>query len=151
MNLEQQIMERLKEAMKAKDEVALRTLRAIKSAILLEKTAEGAKDTLSSDDEIKMLTKMAKQRKDSLQVFTEQNRPDLAQKEEEELAIIETFLPKQLSEDEIEEEVKKIVAQVSASGPQDMGKVMGVASKSLAGKADGGLIAATVKKQLSNL
>lgn len=151
MNLEQQIMERLKEAMKAKDEVALRTLRAIKSAILLEKTAEGAKDTLSSDDEIKMLTKMAKQRKDSLQVFKEQNRADLAAKEEEELAIIETFLPKQLSAEEISEEVKKIIVQVGATGPQDMGKVMGNASKALAGKADGGLIAAEVKKQLSNL
>lgn len=151
MNLEQNIMNRLKEAMKAKDEVALRTLRAIKAAILVEKTAEAAKESLSPEDEIKLLTKMAKQRKDSQQIFIDQNRSDLAVKEEEELKVIEEFLPKQLSSDELTQSVKKIISQVNATGPQDMGKVMGLASKTLTGKADGSSIAAEVKKQLSSL
>jgi uncharacterized protein YqeY len=135
--------------MRAKDEAALRTLRAIKAAILIEKTSEGASDTISEATETKMLQKMAKQRRDSLEIFEKQNRADLAEKEKEELAIIERFLPKQMSAEELEAELKAIIAQVGASSPADMGKVMGVASKQLAGKADGKAISETVKKLLA--
>ncbi|MCD6063892.1 MAG: GatB/YqeY protein [Flavipsychrobacter sp.] len=139
----------MKDAMKAKDEAALRTLRAIKSAILIEKTSAGASDTLTEADEIKMLQKMAKQRRDSLDIFTQQNREDLALKEREELAIIEKFLPKQMSQEELQAELKAIIAEVGASSPADMGKVMGVASKKLAGKADGKAISENVKQLLA--
>ena len=149
MNLESRIMEQLKTAMKAKDEVALRTLRAIKAAILVEKTAEGAKDELSEADELKMLQKMAKQRRDSLDIFTTQGRADLAAKEEEELRVIEGFLPKQLSEDELRTELQKVIAETGATGPQDMGKVMGAATKALAGRADGKAVSAMVKELLA--
>ena len=149
MNLEARIMEQLKTAMKAKDEVALRTLRAIKAAILVEKTAEGAKDELSEADEMKMLQKMAKQRRDSLDIFTTQGRADLAAKEEEELRVIEGFLPKQLSEEELRTELQKVIADTGASGPQDMGKVMGAATKALAGRADGKAVSAMVKELLA--
>ena len=149
MSLEQKVMEEMKTAMKAKDEVALRTLRAIKAAILIEKTSGSGSDTISEADEMKMLQKMAKQRKDSLDIFRTQNREDLAKKEEEELAIIERFLPQQMSAEEIQAEVKAIIAQVGASSPADMGKVMGVASKQLAGKADGKAISETVKQLLA--
>ena len=150
MNLESRIMEQLKTAMKAKDEVALRTLRAIKAAILVEKTAEGAKDELSEADEMKMLQKMAKQRRDSLDIFTTQGRADLAAKEEEELRVIEGFLPKQLSEDELRAELQKVIADTGATGPADMGKVMGAATKALAGRADGKAVSAMVKTLLQS-
>ncbi|HMR91121.1 MAG TPA: GatB/YqeY domain-containing protein [Chitinophagaceae bacterium] len=149
MSLEQKIMTELKVAMLAKDEVALRSLRAIKAAILLAKTAEGAKSELTDDDEMKLLNKLAKQRRDSLDIFRQQNRPDLAQKEEEELAIIEKFLPAQLSADELKEVLTKIITDTGASSPADMGKVMGVATKQLAGWADGKAISAAVKELLS--
>lgn len=141
-------MEQLKEAMRAKDEAALRTLRAIKAAILLEKTS-GSNTEMTEADEMKMLQKLAKQRKDSLDIFTQQNREDLAQKEREELKIIEGFLPKQMSAEELQQAVQTIISEVGATSPADMGKVMGVATKQLAGKADGKLISETVKQLLS--
>ncbi|MNS67761.1 Yqey-like protein [compost metagenome] len=149
MSLETKVMEELKAAMRAKDEVALRTLRAIKAAILVEQTASGAKESLSEADELKLLTKMSKQRKDSLDIFTQQNRADLAQKEQEEIEIINKFLPAQLSNEELEAEVKAIIAEVGATSAADLGKVMGVASKKLAGRADGKLISETVKRLLA--
>ncbi len=149
MSLEQRIMEELKTAMKAKDEAALRTLRAIKAAIIIEKTAEGAADVLTEATETKMLQKLAKQRRDSLDIFSKQGREDLASKEREELAIIEKFLPAQMSADELNKELKAIIEQVGAKSPADMGKVMGVASKQLAGKADGKAISEAVKQLLA--
>jgi len=149
MSLEQKIMGELKTAMLAKDEKALRSLRAIKAAILLAKTSEGAGGELKEDDEIKLLQKLVKQRKDSLEIFQQQNRTDLAQKEKEEIEIIEKFLPKQLSADELRSEVAAIISEVGASSPADMGKVMGAATKKLAGKADGKTISALVKELLS--
>jgi hypothetical protein len=149
MSLEQKIMTELKAAMLAKDEAALRSLRAIKAAILLAKTSEGGSGELKEEDEIKLLQKMAKQRKDSLEIFQQQNRTDLAKKEEEELAVIEKFLPQQLSADEIKKELEKIIADTGASSPADMGKVMGVATRQLAGKADGKTISALVKELLA--
>jgi len=139
----------LKAAMLAKDEAALRSLRAIKAAILLAKTAEGGNGEIAEEEEIKLLQKMVKQRKDSLEIFTQQNRPELAKKEEEEIAVIEKFLPKQLSADEIKAELEKIIAATGASSPADMGKVMGAATKQLAGKADGKTISALVKELLT--
>jgi uncharacterized protein YqeY len=149
MSLEQKIMTELKTAMLAKDEVALRSLRAIKASILLAKTAEGSKGDLTADDEIKLLQKLVKQRKDSLDIFTTQNRPDLAVKEADEIAVIEKFLPAQLSAEALQEIVAKIIAETGATGPADMGKVMGAASKQLAGQADGKAISAIVKELLS--
>jgi len=149
MSLEQKIMGELKTAMLAKDEKALRSLRAIKAAILLAKTSEGAGGELKEDDEIKLLQKLVKQRKDSLEIYQQQNRTDLAQKEQEEIEIIEKFLPKQLSADELRSEVAAIISEVGASSPADMGKVMGAATKKLAGKADGKTISALVKELLS--
>jgi uncharacterized protein YqeY len=149
MSLEQKIMGDLKSAMLAKDEKALRSLRAIKAAILLAKTSEGAGGELKEDDEIKLLQKLVKQRKDSLEIFQQQNRTDLAKKEQEEIEIIEKFLPKQLSADELKSEVAAIIIEVGASSPADMGKVMGAATKKLAGKADGKTISALVKELLS--
>lgn len=149
MSLEQKIMGDLKAAMLAKDEAALRSLRAIKAAILLAKTAEGGSGEISEDEEIKLLQKMVKQRKDSLEIFTQQNRPELAAKEAEEIAVIEKFLPKQLSAEEIRAELEKIIAATGASSPADMGKVMGAATKQLAGKADGKTISALVKELLA--
>ena len=148
MTLEARIMEDIKTAMKAKNEAELRTLRAIKSAILLEKTS-GSGTEITEADEMKMLQKMAKQRRDSLDIFQQQNREDLAAKEREELAIIERFLPKPLTQEELEAALKEIIAQVGAASPADMGKVMGVASKQLAGKADGKAISETVKRLLA--
>lgn len=150
MSLESKVMEHLKDAMRAKDEVALRTLRAIKAAILVEQTASGAKETLTEADELKLLTKMAKQRKDSLDIFTQQNRADLAAKEAEEITVINKFLPAQLSAEELEAEVKAIIDQVGASSLADLGKVMGMANKALAGKADGKAVADTVKRLLAS-
>jgi uncharacterized protein YqeY len=149
MNLEQKIMTDLKAAMLAKDEKALRGLRAIKAAILLAKTSEGAGGELNQEDEIKLLQKLVKQRKDSLEIYQQQNRPDLALKEKEEIDIIEKFLPKQFSAEELQLEIRKIIADTGAASPADMGKVMAVATKKLAGKADGKTISATVKELLN--
>lgn len=149
MALEQEVMAQMKTAMLTKNEAGLRALRAIKSAILLAKTANGKKDDLTTDDEMKLLQKLAKQRKDSLEMFEAQAREDLAVKEREELAIIETFLPKALSAEELKAALQQIIAEVGASGMGDLGKVMGIASKSLAGKADGKAISAMVKELLA--
>src|SRR5215467_7545998 len=126
MGLEQKVMAELKTAMLAKDEGALRGLRAIKAAIILAKTSEGAGGELKEDDETKLLQKLVKQRKDSLEIFQQQNRADLARKEEEEIAVIERFLPKQLSPEELQLEIKKIIAETGATSAADMGRVMGV-------------------------
>ena len=149
MNLEQKVMAEMKDAMKSKDEAALRGLRAIKAEIIKAKTEPGAGGELSEDTENKMLQKMLKQRKDSLEIYCTQNRDDLAKKEEEEIAIIEKFLPKQMDETELKEVLKKIIEKVNATSPADMGKVMGVATKELAGKADGKAISSAVKELLS--
>lgn len=149
MSLEQKIMTDLKTAMLAKDEAALRGLRAIKAAIIIAKTAEGAKGEISEEEETKLLQKLVKSRKDSLEIFQQQNRPELAKKEEEEIAVIEKFLPKQMSAEEVKAALLGIITTVGASSPADMGKVMGVATKELAGKADGKTISALVKELLS--
>lgn len=148
MALEQQIMAEMKEAMKSKDEAALRGLRAIKAEIIKAKTEPGAGGEIDEATEQKFLVKMMKQRRDSLEIFEKQGRQDLAIKEKEEMRIIEKFLPKQLSESEIKETVSKIIAETGATSAADMGKVMGVASKQLAGKADGKTISAIVKELL---
>lgn len=150
MSLELDVMSLMKDAMKNKDEAMLRGLRAIKAEIIKAKTEPGANGAISEDTEMKLLQKLVKQRKDSLTIFQEQNRPDLAQKESEEIAVIEKFLPVQMSEEEVKEAVGAIVKELGAVGPQDLGKVMGVASKQLAGKADGKLIAAAAKNALTN-
>lgn len=150
MSLEVEVMSLMKDAMKNKDEALLRGLRAIKAEIIKSKTEPGANGSISEDAEMKLLQKLVKQRKDSLTIFQEQNRADLAQKEAEEIAVIEKFLPTQMSEDEVKAAVEAIVKELGAVGPQDLGKVMGVASKQLAGKADGKLIAAAAKNALSN-
>ena len=149
MGLEQKIMAELKTAMLAKDEKTVRSLRAVKAAIILAKTAGGAGGELKEDDENKLLQKLVKQRKDSLEIFEQQNRADLAQKEKEEIEVIEKFLPKQLSEDELKRELAVIIAETGASSPADMGKVMGAATKKLAGKTDGKAISAAVKELLT--
>jgi uncharacterized protein YqeY len=146
MTLEEKINADLKAAMLSKDEAALRALRAVKSAILLAKTSGGG--SITSDDEIKMLQKLVKQRKESVDIYQTQNRADLAKSEIEEIAVIEKFLPKQMGEDEIREELKKIIAQTGASSAADMGKVMGVASKHFAGKADNKVVSQLVKQLL---
>ena len=139
----------MKEAMKAKEEGTLRGLRAIKAEIIKAKTEPGAGGEISSEKEISLLQKMMKQRRDSLEIYQQQNRADLAQKEEEEMAVISRFLPQQLSEEEIRNEVKALMAETGASSPADMGKVMGLATKKFAGRADGKTIAALVKELLS--
>lgn len=149
MNLEQNIMAEMKEAMKSKNEAALRSLRAIKAAILLAKTSEGASGELKEEDEIRLLQKLVKQRKDSLEIYQQQQRADLAQKEEEEIAVIEKFLPKQMSVEELKTVIKELIVETGASSPADMGKVMGAATKKLAGKADGKTISSVVKELLS--
>jgi uncharacterized protein YqeY len=149
MSLELTVNENMKKAMLAKDEVGLRALRAIKAAVLLAKTAEGATATIGEDAEIKLLQKLVKQRKDSLEIFERQNRMDLAQKEKEELEVIERFLPKQMSEEEIRSVVAEIVKQIGVTNMSGLGQVMGVATKQLAGKADGKVISAIVKELLA--
>ena len=139
----------IKEAMKAKNALALEALRAIKSAVLLQKSEAGASDEMSEDDEIKLLQKLVKQRRDSAAIFREQNRLDLAEPEEAQAEIIARFLPKQLSEEEVGKVIERIIAQTGASSMKDMGKVMGMASKQLAGKADGKTISTLVKQLLS--
>jgi hypothetical protein len=149
MNLEQKIMAEMKEAMKAKNEATLRGLRAIKAEIIKAKTEPGAGGEISADKEVSMLQKMMKQRRDSLEIYQQQNRADLAQKEQEEMAVIEKFLPKQLSQDELKAEIQQIISETGASSPADMGKVMGSATKKLAGRADGKTISAVVKELLA--
>ncbi len=149
MNLEQKIMAELKTAMLAKDEKTTRSLRAVKAAIILAKTAEGSGGELKEDDEVKLLQKLVKQRKDSLEIFQQQNRADLAQKEQEEIQVIEKFLPQQLSAEELRKELELIIAETGASSPADMGKVMGAATKKLAGKTDGKAISSAVKELLA--
>jgi uncharacterized protein len=148
MSLKLTIESGIKDAMRAKDADRLRALRAIKSMILLEETSGSSADGLSADAEMKILMKAAKQRRDSLEVYVSQNRPDLAEKEQAELAIIEEFLPKQLSDAELTAKITEIIAAVGATSPADMGKVMGAASKQLAGLADGKAISAKVSELL---
>ena len=149
MSLQTEIMDAMKTAMKAKDTVALESLRAIKSALLLAQTESGAKEEVSKDEEIKLLQKLVKQRKDSASIYIEQGREDLAQPELEQAAVIEKFLPAQLGEKEVEARVKVIIAENGFSGMADMGKVMGIASKDLAGSADGKTISTVVKRLLA--
>ena len=150
MSLEITINEQLKKAMLAKDEKGLRALRAIKAAILLAKTSEATSGELKAEDEIKLLQKLVKSRKDSLEIFQQQNREDLAQKESEEIEVIEKFLPKQMSEEELKEALLTIISQTGAKGLGDLGKIMGLASKQLSGKADGKAISTMVKQLLTN-
>ncbi len=149
MSLEIDVMEQMKVAMKTKDEALLRGLRAIKAEIIKAKTDPGAKGIITEEGELKMLQKLVKSRKDSLEIYQQQNRADLAVKESEEIAVIEKFLPQQLSDEEIKMLIGKMIAEMGANGPQDMGKVMGSASKLLAGKADGKTIASVVKELLN--
>lgn len=149
MALEEQIMAEMKDAMKAKNEGVLRSLRAIKAEIIKAKTDPGAGGSIDEATEQKFLQKMMKQRRDSLDIFEKQGREDLAAKEKEEMAVIEKFLPKQMSEAEIKEAVAKIITETGASTAADLGKVMGAASKQLAGKADGKTISSIVKELLS--
>ena len=146
MTLEEKINQDLKTAMLAKDEAGVRSLRAVKSAILLAKTS--GSESISSEDEIKMLQKLVKQRKESVDIYQQQNRADLAKTELEEIAVIEKYLPKQMSEEEIKEELKKIIEQVGAKSAAEMGKVMGAASKHFAGKADNKVVSQLVKQLL---
>lgn len=149
MALEQKVMAELKTAMLTKNEAALRGLRAIKAAIILAKTSEGANGELQEADETKLLQKLVKQRKDSLAIYQQQNRADLAQKEEEEITIIEKFLPQQLDEAALKVILTKIIAETGASSPADIGKVMGAATRQLAGQADGKTINALARELLS--
>ena len=149
MNLEEKIMAEMKEAMKAKNEGTLRGLRAIKAEIIKAKTEPGAGVTITDEKEVDMLQKMMKQRRDSLEIYQQQGRSDLAQKEQEEMAVIERFLPKQLTEAELRTELQAVIAETGAASPADMGKVMGLASKKLAGRADGKTISAMVKELLA--
>ncbi len=150
MSLSTQIMDAMKAAMKAKDQESLQALRSVKSAILLAQTESGAKQELSEDAEIKLLQKLVKQRKDSAALYTEQGREDLATPELTEAAVIEQFLPAQLSEQEVEKLVEEAIAQTGASSMADMGKVMGMVSGKAAGRADGKTISTIVKRKLSN-
>ena len=150
MSLETDVMSLLKDAMRNKDEALLRGLRAIKAEIIKDKTEPGANGEISVDTELKLVQKLDKHRKDSLTIFEQQNRPDLAAKEAEEIAIIEKFLPAQMSEEAVKAAVQAIITQVGASGPQDLGKVMGAATKQLAGQADGKVISAIAKTLLSS-
>lgn len=149
MSLETQVMSFMKDAMKNKDEALLRGLRAIKAEIIKAKTEPGANGEISEDGEMKLLQKLVKQRKDSFAIYEQQNRPDLAVKESEEIAIIEKFLPAQMSEEDVKAAVQAIVTELGAAGPQDLGKVMGVATKKLAGQADGKVISAVAKAILT--
>ena len=148
MSLQTQVMDKMKEAMKAKDTIALQALRAVKSAFLLAKTETGVKEELTEEQEIKIIQKQVKQRKDSAAIFIEQGRQDLADPELIEVAVLEQFLPEALSEEKIEEIVIATISKLGAKGMQDMGKVMGVVSAELAGKADGKTISTLVKKNL---
>lgn len=148
MSLQNKVMEEIKAAMKAKDAIALESLRAIKSALLLAQTEKGAGGEMSDTDEIKIIQRLVKQRKDSAAIFKEQGREDLAEPELAQVAVIEKFLPAQLSVDEIEKVVVEIIESSGASGMKDMGKVMGIVSKKLAGRADGKTISGIVRAKL---
>jgi uncharacterized protein YqeY len=150
MSLQKEVMDKMKEAMKAKDTVALQALRAVKSAFLLAKTATGVQEEITEVQEIKIIQKQVKQRKDSAAIFIKQNRQDLADPELAEIAVLEQFLPAALSEEEIEKSVAAAIVKLGASGMKDMGKVMGVVSNELSGQADGKVISMLVKKQLMN-
>ncbi len=149
MSLQKQVMDKMKEAMKAKDTIALQALRAVKSAFLLAKTETGVQEELTEEQELKIIIKQVKQRKDSAEIFVKQGRQDLADPELAELAVLEQFLPEALSEEKIEEVVVATIAKVGASGMKDMGKVMGMVSKELAGQAEGKVISMLVKKHLA--
>ena len=149
MTLEEKIMQDLKEAMKARDEAALRGIRAVKAAILLVKT-DGSGRPIDTEREIQILQKLVKQRKESLEIFEKQNREDLAKKERDEIAVIEKYLPQQMNESELETILQEIIDKVGATSVKDLGKVMGLASKELAGKADGKMIAQVTKRLLDN-
>ncbi|MEI6949096.1 GatB/YqeY domain-containing protein [Paraflavisolibacter sp. H34] len=149
MSLEQKVMAEMKEAMKAKNEAGLRGLRAIKAEIIKAKTEPGAGGEVSAEAEVKLLQKMVKQRRDSLEIYQQQGRQDLQQKEQEEIDIIEKFLPAQLGAEELKAELQQIIAETGASSPADLGKVMGAATKRLAGRADGKAISAAVKELLA--
>ena len=149
MDLEQDIMSAMKDAMRSKDQVALRALRAVKSAIIIQKTETGSSSEMSEKDEMKLLQKLVKQRKDSADIFSKQNREDLAKPELEEVEVISNFLPASMSESEIEIVVKETIASLGADCMKDMGRVMGVVSGKLAGKADGKTISILVRNNLS--
>ena len=142
-------MTSMKESMKSKDQTSLRALRAIKSAIILQKTQKGSSEEISNDDELKILQKLVKQRKDSADIYQDQDRMDLAQPELDEIKIIEQFLPEAMSEEEVENEVKKVIGETGAEGMKDMGKVMGIVTKKLMGKADGKTISTIVRNNLN--
>ena len=150
MELFDKISNDIKEAMKAKDKVALDTLRNIKKVLLEAKTAPGANDTVRDETAIKLIQKLVKQGKESAELYSSQNRPELAAEELAQVAVMERYLPAQMSEEEVTAIIKDIIAQTGATGPKDMGKVMGVATKQLAGKAEGKMISAVVKQQLNN-
>lgn len=150
MSLEKKVNDDIKSAMLARDEAGLRALRAIKAAILLARTSEGGQAVMSPEDELRLLQKLVKQRRDSLEIFEKQQRADLARKEREEIEVIERFLPGQLSPEVLKEAVAAIIAEVGATGPADMGKVMGQATKKLTGQADGKAISEVVRTLLSN-
>ena len=149
MSLEQDIMSAMKDAMRSKDQVALRALRAVKSALIIQKTEAGSSSEMSDKDEMKLLQKLVKQRRDSADIFSKQNREDLAKPELEEVEVIAKFLPAAMSESEIESVVKETIASLGADGMKDMGRVMGVVSGKLAGKADGKTISVLVRNNLS--
>ncbi|GHA27056.1 aspartyl-tRNA amidotransferase subunit B [Salinimicrobium marinum] len=149
MSLQEKVMTEMKAAMRAKDSNKLEALRAVKSAILLANTETAGKESMSEDEEMKLLQKLVKQRKESAAIYKEQGREDLAQPELDQAAVIEQFLPEQMSEEEIEARVDDIIQRTGASGMQDMGKVMGAASQELAGKADGKTISSIVKRKLA--
>ena len=149
MSLETQIQQDIKSAMLAKEKIRLESLRAVKAAILLAKTADGS-ETIADEAVVKIIRKLVKQRKETAQIYRQQNRPELADNELAEASYMEVYLPAQLSEAELEAELKKIIARVGATQPSEMGKVMGAATKELAGKADGKMISALVKKLLAS-
>ena len=151
MDLFERINEDIKKAMLAREKVRLEALRGIKKEFLEAKTAKGSGGVLTDETAIKILTKMAKQRKESAAIYSENNRPELAENELAEASVIEEYLPRQLSEEELTEELKKIIVSTGAEGPKDMGKVMGADTKALAGKAEGRLISAKVKELLANI
>jgi len=149
MSLENKIMTAMKDSMKSKDQTSLRALRAIKSALILHKTQKGSSNEISNEDELKILQKLVKQRKDSADIYQNQDRMDLAQPELDEIKVIEKFLPEALSEKEIEEAVKKVINDTGADGMKDMGKVMGIVTRKLMGKADGKTISTIVRNNLT--
>ena len=150
MDLFEKVSEDIKNAMKAKDKVALETLRNVKKCFLEAKTAPGANDTLTDADALKIMQKLVKQGRDPAEIYKQQGREDLAEVEMGQVLVIEKYLPKQMSAEELETELRKIIAEVGASSPKDMGKVMGVASKALAGRAEGRMISEAVKRLLNN-